>query len=171
MASRRAVRSQLRADPTSRFQKFCVAAPVRIVRQVGQVADPMGQRQARRTTSMLSWNRPRMRVTEQGEPWRNRPFQAEISTRTSNQSGAGYVTCAPPIVRIVVGLVPDVPCALFVGVFRISLPHRTSTAAASGPSARRVADPPLFESHVSLLAISSSRFARSTSFCEMPPAS
>jgi hypothetical protein len=51
MASRRAFRSQLRADPTSRFQKFCVAAPVRIVRQVGQAADPMGQMQARRTTS------------------------------------------------------------------------------------------------------------------------
>src|ERR1035438_908992 len=51
MASRRAVRSQLKADPTSRFQKFCVAAPVRIVRQVGQAAAPMGQRQARRTTS------------------------------------------------------------------------------------------------------------------------
>ena len=28
-----------------------------------------------------------------------------------------------PIVRIVVGLVPDLLCADFVGVFRISLPH------------------------------------------------
>jgi hypothetical protein len=51
MGSRRAFRSQLKADPTSRFQKFCVAAPVRIVRRVGQAADRMGQMQARRTTS------------------------------------------------------------------------------------------------------------------------
>ena len=33
-----------------------------------------------------------------------------------------------PIVRIVVRLVPDLLCADFVGVFRISLTHRTSTA-------------------------------------------
>jgi hypothetical protein len=39
------------------------------------------------------------------------------------------------------------------------------------PSTRGVADSPIFESHLSLLAISSSRLARSTSFCEMPPAS
>ena len=76
-----------------------------------------------------------------------------------------------PIVRIVVRLVPELLCADFVGVFRISLPHRTSTAYASRPSTREAADSPLFESHMSLLAISSSRFARSTSFCEMPPAS
>ena len=36
-----------------------------------------------------------------------------------------------PIVRIVVGPVPDLLCADFVGVFRISLPPRTSAASAS----------------------------------------
>ena len=76
-----------------------------------------------------------------------------------------------PIVRIVVGPVPDLLCADFVGVFRISLPPRTSAASASRLSTREAADSPIFESHTSLLAISSSRFARSTSFCEMPPAS
>ena len=76
-----------------------------------------------------------------------------------------------PIVRIVVGLVPDVPYALFVGVFRISLPHRTSAASASRLSTREAADSQISESHTSLLAISSSRFAKSTSFFEMPPAS
>jgi hypothetical protein len=76
-----------------------------------------------------------------------------------------------PMVRIVVGLAPDLLCADFVGVSRISLPHRTSTLSASRPKTGGVADSPLFESHMSLPAISSSRFARSTSFCEMPPAS
>ena len=76
-----------------------------------------------------------------------------------------------PIVRIVVGLVPDLLCADFVGAFRISLPDRTSAASDSRLSTREAADSPISESHTSLLAISSSRFARSTSFCEMPPAS
>ena len=76
-----------------------------------------------------------------------------------------------PIVRIVVGPVPDLLCADFVGVFRISLPPEARLRLPSGLSTRKAADSPIFESHTSLLAISSSRFARSTSFCEMPPAS
>jgi|NGEPerStandDraft_6_1074524.scaffolds.fasta_scaffold05308_5 hypothetical protein len=69
------------------------------------------------------------------------------------------------------GLVPDMLCADFAGAFRNSLPSPNLGCVCLAAVNQRDRRFPIFESHTSLLAISSSRFARSTSFCEMPPAS
>jgi hypothetical protein len=70
MASRRAFRSQLKADPTSRLQKFCVAALSELCDRWARLPTQWdkGEHAERHPAFLERTSDAALVVTEQGEP-------------------------------------------------------------------------------------------------------